>query len=186
MVETTNQGSHGNQVTLHTTKGCKMDVKRKQTGNALKKNCDHEAHDNAGCGVSGGDSTYGQALNADGGGIYAMEWRDAGIRVWFFPRDSIPADIPDDISNTTAPDPGTWDEPLADFPSTHCDISNHFRNQSIVANIDLCGQLAGAVDVYSKQDGCPGTCSDFVATHPEAFETAYWEWKSWRVYTAAS
>lgn len=114
-----------------------------------------------------------------------MELRDAGIRVWFFDRDSIPSDIPDDVSNTTAPDPSGWPTPLADFPSTHCDISSHFKNQSIIANIDLCGSWAGATSVYSDEDSCPGTCSDFVATNNTAFETAVWEWKSWRVYSAA-
>ena len=185
MVETTNQGNRGNQVTLHTKKGCKMDVKRKQVGNAQQKDCNHAKNDNAGCGVEGEKATYGQALNAAGGGVYAMEWRDAGIRVWFFPRDEIPSDIPTDVANMTAPDPSQWSEPLADFPSTDCDIGNHFRNQSIVANIDLCGELAGAESIYNKQDSCPLSCSEYVATNPEAFETAYWKWKSWRVYTAA-
>lgn len=161
-----------------------MNVKRKQIGNALQSSCNHAKNDNAGCGVQGAQDTYGEALNANGGGIYAMEWRDAGIRVWFFPRSDIPSNIPEDVSNTTAPDPSAWPEPFADFPSTDCDISSHFRNQSIVANIDLCGALAGAVDVYSGDYGCPGECTDFVATRPEAFETAFWEWRSWRVYTA--
>ena len=161
-----------------------MDVQRKQAGRALQKSCNYKKKDNAGCGVQDAPSTYGKALNADNGGIYAMEWRDAGIRVWFFPRADIPADIPSDVSNTTAPDPSTWGEPFADFPSTDCDIGSHFKNMSIVANIDLCGALAGAVDVYSGENGCPGNCTEFVATRPEAFETAFWEWRSWRVYTA--
>ena len=184
VIEATNKGNAGAQSVLHTTAGCSMDVKRKQAGKALQASCNYKKNDNAGCGVQGAQDTYGQALNSAGGGIYAMEWRDAGIRVWFFPRGSIPADIPADVSNRTAPDPSTWPEPFADFPSTDCDIGSHFRNQSIVANIDLCGQLAGAVDVYSGDYGCPGKCTDFVANRPEAFETAYWEWASWRVYTA--
>lgn len=162
-----------------------MSVKRKQTGSALQSSCNHATNDNAGCGVQGAPGTYGAALNAAGGGIYALEWRSAGLRVWFFPRSAIPADIPADVANTTAPDPSTWGEPFADFPATDCDVGRHFRNQSIVANIDLCGTLAGAVDVYSGDFDCPGTCSNFVATRPEAFETAFWEWRSWRVYTAS-
>lgn len=185
-METTNRGNTGNQATLHTTKDCSMGGKRKQIGDALQSSCNHNKNENAGCGVRGAEDTYGEAFNNMGGGIYAMELRDAGIRVWFFPRSDIPADIPDDVTNTTAPDPSTWGEPFADFPSTDCDISQHFRNQSIVANIDLCGQLAGAVDVYSGENNCPGECSDFVANQPQAFETAFWEWRSWRVYTASS
>jgi len=162
-----------------------MNVKRKETGNVLSKNCWNGTDDNAGCGIQGAPATYGEAFNAAGGGIYAMELRDAGIRVWFFPRNDIPSNIPMDLTNTTAPDPSAWGEPLADFPSTHCDISSHFRNQSIIANIDLCGSWAGATDVYSTQGGCPGLCTDFVATNNTAFETAFWEWGSWRVYSAS-
>lgn len=161
-----------------------MNVKRKQTGTVLASNCWSEANDNAGCGVQGQPASYGKALNENGGGIYALEYRDAGIRVWFFPRDHIPTDIPADVSNTTAPDPSTWPEPLADFPGTECEVGTFFRNQSIIANIDLCGDWAGATGVYSGEDGCPGACSDFVATNATAFETAYWEWASWRVYQA--
>ena len=172
-------------MTLHTSNDCKMNVKRKETGTKLSNNCWNGTDDNAGCGVQGPQDTYGETFNANGGGIYAMELRDEGIRIWFFDRDNIPADLPTDVTNTTAPDPSTWSEPLADFPSTDCNMANHFRNQSIVANIDLCGTWAGSTAVYTTEDNCPGTCSDYVATNATAFETAYWEWASWRVYTAS-
>ena len=109
-----------------------------------------------------------------------MEWRTDGIRIWFFPRSSIPADI----TAGASPDPSSWGTALADFPKTDCDISTHFQNQSIIANIDLCGTWAGATSVFSQQDGCPGTCTNFVATNATAFDTAYWEFNSFKVYTA--
>lgn len=185
VMEAVNQATSGNQMTLHTTGNCKMNVKRKETGKVLTKNCLNSTGDNAGCGVQGPVDTFGEAFNNNGGGVYAMELRDAGIRIWFFQRGDIPSDIPIDVSNTTAPDPSTWPEPLADFPSTHCDIPSHFKNQSIIANIDLCGTWAGSTSVYSTQDQCPGTCTDFVAQNNTAFDTAVWEWASWRVYTAS-
>ncbi len=107
-----------------------------------------------------------------------MEWRTDGIRVWFFPRPSIPADI----STGNSPDPSSWGTALADFPKTDCSISDHFRNQSIIANIDLCGQWAGQALYYTQQAGCLGTCSNLVATSAIAFEDAYWEFKSFKVY----
>ncbi|KAK4575093.1 hypothetical protein LTR86_000945 [Recurvomyces mirabilis] len=185
VMEAVNKANTGVQTTLHTSNNCKMNVKRKETGKALTTNCWNETDSNAGCGVQGPVDSYGSGFNANGGGIYAMELRDAGIRVWFFARDNIPSNIPTDVANTTAPDPSVWPEPLADFPSTHCDISSHFKNQSIIANIDLCGDWAGSTSVYSTESGCPGTCSNFVATNATAFDTAYWEWASWRVYTAS-
>lgn len=140
IMESVNQADNGNQMTLHSTGGCSMDVRRKQTGETEQKNCDYSKNSNAGCGVKGEDDSYGQAFNGNGGGVMALEWRDAGIRMWQFPRAAIPADI---ISKN--PNPASWGMAAADFPSTNCNIGNHFKNQSIVANIDLCGQLVYAV-----------------------------------------
>lgn len=71
-------------------------------------------------------------MNSQGGAVYAMELRSAGIRVWLFERNEIPADI-----TAGTPAPSTWSEPVADFPSTHCDIGSHFGNLSIIANIGM-------------------------------------------------
>ena len=73
---------------------------------------------------------------------------------------------------------------LADFPSTECDITSHFRNQSIIVNIDLCGELAAQPQYYQSLYHCPGSCSDFVANNPSSFEEAYWEFASFKVFQA--
>ncbi|KAL1963985.1 hypothetical protein VTN77DRAFT_7660 [Rasamsonia byssochlamydoides] len=182
VVEANNAATTGNQMTLHTSEGCTMGVKRKQTGSVISENCWNVTNNNEGCGVKAPPATYGPEFNANGGGVYAAELRDAGIRIWFFPRNSIPADISDP---SASPDPSTWGEALADFPSTDCDIASHFRNQSIIANIDLCGQLGGQPSLYNDQSHCPGTCTDFVAKNPSAFTEAYWEFKSFKVYQAS-
>ncbi|PYH92781.1 putative endo-1,3(4)-beta-glucanase [Aspergillus ellipticus CBS 707.79] len=178
VLETNNLATEGNAVTLHTTTGCKMNVKRKETGTPNYVTCANDTHSNAGCGVQGTPSTYGKEMNANGGGVYALELRDAGIRAWFFSRDS----IPDDIDSSAAPDPSTWGTALADFPSTHCPISTHFKNQSIITNIDLCGQLGANHQFYTEQYHCPGTCKSFVRSNPSNFTEAYWEFKSFKVY----
>lgn len=69
ILESTNGGSHGNDVTLHSTPGCKMNVKRKQTGSPVFKNCENGANGNAGCSVQGDYTTYGEAMNKKGGGV---------------------------------------------------------------------------------------------------------------------
>lgn len=145
-MEAINKAEVGNQMTLHTTSGCSMKSKRKETGTALKDNCDHSKNGNAGCGVESGKDGFGTTLNDKGGAIMAMEWRDDGIRMWQFARGSIPSDI-----SNKKPDPSTWGTALADFPNTNCDIGSHFKNNSIVVNIDLCGEL-----VYGSWDksGC--------------------------------
>lgn len=183
VMEGANLNDIGNQVTLHTTNGCNMNVKRKQTGHSLHENCYNGTDGNAGCGVRGPQDTIGAGFNQAGGGILALEWRDAGIRSWFFGRDSIPGDLAAD--NMTSPDPSSWGEALADFPSTHCDISNHFANQTIVANIDFCGQWAGLPTFYTEQSACPGTCVEYVSQQPSsAYSEAYWEFGGWWVFQA--
>lgn len=140
VMEAVNQASDGNQMTLHTTDNCQMNVKRIMSGTNLNTNCYNVTNDNAGCGVKTAADTYGTAYNDAQGGVMALEWRDEGIRVWQFGRSSIPSDI-----SARSPDPSTWGTASADFPNTNCDISSHFRNQSIIVNIDLCGQYAGGV-----------------------------------------
>lgn len=139
-------GSAQNLMALHTTSGCSMSVKRKETGKSLSSSCLNSTNGNQGCSVQDTENTFGDAYNSNGGGIMAMELRTAGIRIWNFLRASIPADI-----TSGSPDPSTWPEATADYPSTDCNIGSHFKNQSIVANIDLCGSWAG--DDYTKS-GC--------------------------------
>lgn len=156
IMETVNRADTGNQMTLHTEAGCTMQGHRREmTGEALQANCDAEVNSNSGCGVRGENSSYGEALNEDGGGITAVEWRSAGIRVWQFPRD----DIPGDIRNNT-PDPSTWGSASADFPNTGCNIDKYFRNQSIIINISLCGDWAGG-SAYTES-GCK--CAHILST----------------------
>ncbi|KAL1974921.1 hypothetical protein VTN31DRAFT_5125 [Thermomyces dupontii] len=179
VVEATNKGTFGNSMTLHTTEGCTMNVRRKQTGSVVSKDCYNATNNNEGCGVKAGPASFGPEFNDNGGGVYATELREEGIRIWFFPRGSIPADI-----TTSRPDPSRWGKATADFPNTKCDISRHFRNQSIIANIALCGDLAGQASRYREESECPGECPSFVAQHPEAFREAYWEFRSIKVYQA--
>jgi hypothetical protein len=40
----------------------------------------------------------------------------------------------------------------------------------------------GGTLYYTQQAGCLGTCSNLVATSAIAFEDAYWEFKSFKVY----
>lgn len=46
-----------------------MGVKRKESGSVQNKNCYYEANGYTGCGVKGGESTYGPEFNSKGGGV---------------------------------------------------------------------------------------------------------------------
>jgi hypothetical protein len=72
VLESNNEGSNGNEITLHTTKGCNMDVKRKETGSPVHTSCDNSTDGNSGCGVLGDSFTYGQKFNQNGGGVSTL------------------------------------------------------------------------------------------------------------------
>ncbi|KAI9047241.1 hypothetical protein LZ554_008694 [Drepanopeziza brunnea f. sp. 'monogermtubi'] len=173
-------GASYNQMTLHTSSGCSMkSVKRKESGSVIASNCANTTSDNAGCGVNAGaDTTFGSTFNARGGGVLALELREAGIRMWQFARAVVPPDV-----WSSRPDPNGWGTATADFPNTDCDIGKHFRNQSIVANIDLCGTWAGATSTYSEH--CPGTCVDHVSINNTAFTDAYWEFGNFTIFSVS-
>ena len=117
-----------NQVTLHTSPGCVPSVGAGgQTGRIIG---------NADCGASGGfvgcgrESTsatsYGTAFNANGGGVYAALWTNAGIKVWYFAARDVPANI-----RNGNPDPNSWGVPIANFAG--CDFAGKFRDMNIVS-----------------------------------------------------
>ena len=82
-----------NHVALHTSAGCTVSGGA-QTGNFDTTDCDANVDGNAGCGgYSSSSSSYGDGFNKLGGGVYAMDWRAEGIRVWSFSRGNIPQDI---------------------------------------------------------------------------------------------
>ncbi|KAL2152442.1 hypothetical protein VTH82DRAFT_5626 [Thermothelomyces myriococcoides] len=193
VLEAVNQATTGGLAALHTAPDCTMaDVRRNMTGKAEHAACDDAlSGSNTGCVVRGGAAAYGPEFNKAGGGIVALEWRDEGIRVWVFPRGRGGGDTTTPAAGLTAlpdieadetPDPSTWGPPLADFPATGCDIASHFRNQSIIINIDLCGYLTEAM---WEESGCSHlTCPEFVANNPSAFTNAYWEFGAFQVYKA--
>jgi hypothetical protein len=153
IMEAVNQAVSGNLMALHTTEGCTMEnVRRQLTGTPGQADCHNATNHNTGCTVTGPPSTYGADFNAGGGGIVALEWRTEGIRVWVFRRDDQEAAVKTmPGTGSPVPDPSTWGLPLADFPATRCDVDRHFRNQSIVVNIDLCGVL---VESVWEESGC--------------------------------
>jgi hypothetical protein len=178
VMESVNLATTGNQVTLHTGAGCKMDVKRKHTGKALQDDCHNITNANAGCGVQGPVTSSGTLFN-EHGGVYVLEWRSQGIRVWFFPRSTLPPDLAFITSEHTLPAPpnlNSWPLPIADFPNTHCD-PGHFGNMSIIINTDI-GGMAGSDESWVK-DGCVGdrmSGVEYVSGAPgRAWEEAYWE-----------
>jgi hypothetical protein len=156
-------------MTLHSAPGCTMpqSAQSSSSGTVFSTVCTSSQSNNGGCAIGDGNpQSFGEGFNAGGGGVYAVQWTNAAISMWSFPRSSIPGDIA-----SKNPNPLQWGTPVAHFPSTSCDIGNHFVDQSLVIDTTLCGDWAGAV--YSSS-GCPGTCAEAVANPANFKSETYW------------
>lgn len=170
-----------NGMTLHTGPGCLVGSDLTQfSGEVTTPNCDVKADgqkNNAGCSIAHpSEKSYGQGLNENGGGVYAMEWNTEAISVYFFPREAIPADVLGDN-----PQPNGWGKPAAKFAGA-CDIDKMFAEQKIIIDTTFCGQWAGAEWEESSCGAKAATCNEYVRDNPEAFVEAYWEINALKVY----
>ena len=127
---------------LHTNDGCRINGQG-QLSLPVTSNCYINApgqDSNQGC--SSKDprtNSYGKEFNAMEGGMYAMEWTSWFIKVWFFPRGSIPND-----ALYGNPEPANWGMPTALFQGD-CNIDEKFKRHRIVIDNTFCGDWAGAV-----------------------------------------
>lgn len=69
------------EITLHTSEGCDIDITGSQAGSALLDSSDCGADSGStGCPVSTTvGQAYGDAFNNNGGGVYAMQWESSGL-----------------------------------------------------------------------------------------------------------
>ncbi|KAH6845225.1 concanavalin A-like lectin/glucanase domain-containing protein, partial [Chaetomium sp. MPI-CAGE-AT-0009] len=183
-------------VTLHTGPGCSVSNRGSLAGTKLVS---PDCEGNEGCTQSTrAANNYGAGFNAAGGGIYALEWTDAAIKVWFFPRGSPTATAlsfpssptttpnhnsssPSNSTTPSSPDPSTFGTPLAVFAG--CPLADHFADHSIVFNTAFCGDWAGRV--WAADRACAAlapTCEAYVGAHPEVFAQAYWLVRGVRVF----
>jgi hypothetical protein len=177
-----------NLMTLHTSPDCQIDNQGAAATTIL---------DSVDCGAGGGfagctqrsgmTGDYGDGFNAQGGGVYATEWKSDSISIWFFPRGRIPQDLSGNGTKEaegSSPDPSSWGPPMARFNGGRgCDLDAHFRNQSIVLNTGFCGDWAGKQ--WKKDAECSAlapTCEQYVTANPDAFTEAYWLINSIQVY----
>ncbi|CEP08116.1 hypothetical protein [Parasitella parasitica] len=177
-----------NGMTIYTAKECTMQgTRRFMTGTASASNSCDVSRAGQGCGIKDERTTsYGAGLNGNGGGVYAMRWEQTtGIQIWFFPRSDLPDDLAesqdDSTATATAPTMVDWGAPVADYPfGSNCNATL-FKDMKIVINLTFCGRWAGNQKSYSGA-GCPLDCTSYVKNTPHAFDEAYWDINSLRVY----
>ena len=162
-----------NQYTVHTAEnaGCWNGDDLPQTGHNIGDNCNQGLYGGFGCAIGDNQqNSFGNAFNANQGGVSVMEWTADYLHFYFFPRGEIPADI-----TAGAPTPRKWGAPTADY-GLNCSIASNFVDHEIIFMNDACGDWVGndwstsclAQTGYSR-------CVDYVANEPEAFTNAYWE-----------
>ncbi|SMR42338.1 unnamed protein product [Zymoseptoria tritici ST99CH_1E4] len=178
--------SGDNLMALHTAPGCTV-AGAGQTGTLLTNDCGKDGGF-AACGVAPTQANNsGTSFNANGGGVYAMEWTSAAVQIWFFPRQNIPSSL---VNGDPSPDTSTFGVPSANFQGS-CDIDTYFSNASMIFDIDFCGSYAGPL---FNHGGCPvldptnewTSCNKFVAANPQAYVESYWAVNYLNVYQAVA
>ncbi|KAL2889769.1 putative endo-1 3(4)-beta-glucanase [Ceratocystis lukuohia] len=167
-----------NHITLHTGPGCSITTEGSDESSVpVDPNCNLN-QGKTGCSQNT-KAPFGPAFNELGGGVYAMDWTSKYISVYFFPRDSIPADITAD-----APNPANWGTPVAKFNGgSGCDINSHFIDHNIIFNTDFCGEWAGAVWTEDPElTALAATCKEYVGANPQVYAEAYWLINSVKIY----
>ena len=183
-----------NAMTLHSNPGCSIDNNSATFAGELQhKNCNTK-DGSLGCSILAPETigrknhslaTAGADFNAQGGGVYILEWTHTGITTWLFPRHDLPRDLA-----AGHPDPSTWPNPLAKFHGKGCDFAESFQNMQIIINIDVCGDWAGKQEVWEEQGMAGktgfGTCNEFAAANPRGYRDAYFDFASVKVYLDGS
>uniref|UniRef100_A0A914DYY9 GH16 domain-containing protein n=1 Tax=Acrobeloides nanus TaxID=290746 RepID=A0A914DYY9_9BILA len=162
-----------NQITLHTGENCAMTANdsRYFTG---KWNYGYGNNTNSGCDVLAPNGTFNTGFNQASGGVFVLEWdREKFIRIWNFVRPNIPEDIAKASPN---PNPSTWGMPTAYYTLGPNCTPDHFNNNTIIINSDLCGVAGTAFQ------GGELVCEDVARNHPEEYSDAYWLINSLKVY----
>jgi hypothetical protein len=177
IIEGVNLQDH-NEIVMHTAGTCSI-TDTGMTGSVNATGCGEDLG-TVGCVIEGQQGSYGTSFNKQGGGVYAMQWTEQFVKIWFFPRASIPTSI-----TKGAPDVSQFGTPMA-LVEDSCDVANSFKAQSFIFDVTFCGDWAGGV--YG-QSGCPmsgsdssQSCINYVAKNPTAFEQTYWEINSVKIY----
>ena len=103
-------------------------------------NCDANTNGNIGCGNEFvGSGTYGNSLNANGGGWYVMVRTNRdGVSIYFWGRND--GGVPGIVRNgggEITPD-ASWGMPQARFPTNNCDFNKYFDAHQIVFDLTFC------------------------------------------------
>ncbi|KAL4966110.1 putative GPI anchored endo-1,3(4)-beta-glucanase [Aspergillus stella-maris] len=169
-----------NKIVLHTSGSCDVGGDHDMSGDMTSSECG-DASGTIGCVVEGQQGSSGDPFNKANGGVYAMEWQKEYLKIWFFPRSSIPTSLTEGKPDTSA-----FGTPMAHLQGS-CNFEERFTHQKMILDTTFCGDWAGGV---FGDSGCPvkdpsnpiQSCVNYVAENPAAFENAFWELNSIKIY----
>lgn len=133
-----------------------------------------------GCGNTMTKGSYGSMFNAAGGGVFATWLEHDALKLYWWQRSDIPADIA-----SGNPDPTKWGTPASQFLSgSNCNVGKYFKELTIIINTDFCGN---GIDQGTWESGCAAstgvkTCDQYITNNPQAFEESYWLFNSIKLY----
>ncbi|KAB2572012.1 putative endo-1,3(4)-beta-glucanase [Lasiodiplodia theobromae] len=191
-----------NQLTLHTSDNCTMvtplgsslspvtdPLNKTWTGSAFTSGACSTNYSSTGCYAKTTiPNNYGDDFNANGGGIYTMQWTSDFIKIWFFPRDDIPPEAQSALNGECdSPDVSKFGPPQANFVGGRgCNVDAHFKEHRLIFDTTFCGDWAG----NAWPSTCPSvagkkpyeSCAIYVGANPEKYKEAYWEVNSITVF----
>jgi hypothetical protein len=167
-----------NAYSLHTEDGCMASNQVAITGDLVSTDCFNGTDFDEGCKVVDSDLSYGAGFASNGGGAFAFLWNDDGMRIWFFTRSLVPSDL-----STANPNPDGWGTPTAFYPNTTCDMNKFFGPQTMILDIDVCGNFA--VDDFTTCSAVAAQCTDVVPIAAN-FDDAYFEIRYITVFANSS
>ncbi|OKL55318.1 hypothetical protein UA08_09393 [Talaromyces atroroseus] len=165
---------------LHTSSNCTVSD-TDFTGTDVRTDCTLSTSA-SGCGVESTASQFGAGFNSAGGGVWVLSLSDS-LQIWVFTRDNIPADITDG-----SPNPSGWGTPLFEFDSTSdCGVSSNFLNQTVIFNIDFCGEEDAGGKEWATWTDClattgVSTCNAYVAANPATYSETNFVINSIKLY----
>ncbi|TFK73182.1 hypothetical protein BDN72DRAFT_835201, partial [Pluteus cervinus] len=168
-----------NQMSLHTLPGCTQ-VSPTQTSSLINStDCSSSSNNNQGCIVTDPSTdSYGAAFAAAGGGVFVTEYAQTGISIWFFTRSAVPSSL---SSGSNTLDTSTLGEPVANWPTTGCDMDQFFGPQNLILDITLCGDFAKPPNIFTQT--CTGVCyDDWVVGNGSDYANAYFDVASIRIF----
>ncbi|PGG95104.1 hypothetical protein AJ79_10261 [Helicocarpus griseus UAMH5409] len=173
-----------NGMVLHTGPNCAISQQSHFEGTLETSNCDVKAPNqspNEGCRINAHNpEAFGDGLNGIGGSVYATLWTKSSIKIWFFPRGQIPADI----ESGDSPNPESWTAAPAAVFEGPCEFDKTFKDLKIIINLTFCGEWAGAV--WGSVGECAQLapdCNTYVSNNPEAFRESYWDVRYVKTYS---